>query len=247
MIEYNLITNILLSINSIIINNVLQNHIIKVLIKYDINKVTNLLKIYLDDKIIVSNNKINETNNIITIKFKENLEYHLYCFNYSLTKYIYNFNESLFDCNLMFTSYNNYYFVNNDFSITLDNIYNRRLNKKFSYLINNFQGIEYILTKKKDISNLLKHHFFNKITYAYKLIQNGWIMDEFYLKEKSWTINYWNNYIKYLPLIKFKNKLEINSDEKCHLCEEKFNINDAVFNMNDMYAHYTCIINNLYN
>ena len=147
----------------------------------------------------------------------------------------------------MFTTYNNYYFVYNEFNITYDDVYNRRLNKKFSYLINNFQGLEHFLIKKIDLCNLLKHHFFNKMTYAFKLIQKGWIMDEFYLKDKSWTINYWNNYVKYLSIIKFKNNLNINIIEKCHLCKKIFNINDIVFNINDIYIHYYCIINKLYN
>ena len=246
--QFGLISNILLSINSIIINDILQSYYtMKVLIKYDIDKVFNLLKNFLDENIEINNNKINVLYNIITIKFKENQEYYLYCFNYSLSKYIYNSNEGLFDCNLMFTTYNNYYFVYNQFNITYNDVYYRRLNKKFCYLINNFQGIEHFLIKNKDLCNLLKLHFFNKMTYAFKLVQNGWIMDEFYLKEKSWTINYWNNYLKYLSIIKLKNNVTINIDNKCHLCEKKLSINDIVFNISDIYTHYNCIINKLYN
>ena len=246
--QYNLISNVLLSINSIIINNVLQPHnILKVLIKYDIHKVYNLFKIFLDKNVDINNNEINISNNIITIKFNEDEEYYIYCFNYSLTKYIYTINEGLFDCNLMFTSYNNYYFAYNQFYIKHDDIYYRRLNKKFSYLINNFQGIENIMSRDKDVSMLLKTHYFNKLNYAFKLILNGWIMDEFYLKDKSWTINYWDNYVKYLSIIKFKDKLEVNTDERCQFCKEKFNKNDIVFSINNVYVHYNCIISKLYN
>lgn len=246
--QYNLISNILLSINSIIINNVLQPYnILKVLIKYDIDKVCNLFKVFLDKNVDINNNEINILNNIITIKFNEDKEYYIYCFNYSLTKYIYTINEGLFDCNLMFTSYNNYYFAYNQFYIKHDDIYYRRLNKKFSYLINNFQGIENIMSRNKEVSTLLKTHYFNKLNYAFKLILNGWIMDEFYLKDKSWTINYWDNYVKYLSIIKFKNKLEVNTDKKCQLCKEKLHKTDIVFSINNLYAHYNCIINKLYN
>lgn len=246
--QFNCISNILLSINSIIVNNILQSYyIIKVLIKYDIDKVFNLFKIFLGENIEINNNKINALYNIITIKFKENEEFNVYCFNYSLSKYIYNSNECLFDCNLMFTSYNNYYFIYTQFNITYDDIYYRRLNKKFCYLINNFQGLEKFLINDMELCKFLKLHFFNKMTYAFKLVQNGWIMDEFYLKEKSWTINYWNTYLKYLSVIKFKNNTSINIDTKCHLCEEIFNKNDVVFTINNIYTHYDCIINKLYN
>ena len=246
--QYDSILHILLSTDSIIINDILQSYYkIKVLIKYDVDKIYNLLKIYLDEKLEINNNKINKLYNIITIKFEENQEYYIYCYNYSLSKYIYSTNEGLFDCNLIFMTYNNYYFVYNKFNISYDDIYYRILNKKFCYLLNNFEDLENLLINNLNLSNLLKLHFFNKMTYALKLVQKGWIMDEYYIKEKSWTINYWSNYIKYLSLIKFNNNLKINIEKKCHLCGETFNLDDVVFNINDIYIHYSCIINKLCN
>ena len=144
-------------------------------------------------------------------------------------------------------TYNNYYFVYNKFNISYDDIYYRILNKKFCYLLNNFEDLENLLINNLNLSNLLKLHFFNKMTYALKLVQKGWIMDEYYIKEQSWTINYWSNYIKYLSLIKFNNNLKINIEKKCHLCGETFNLDDVVFNINDIYIHYSCIINKLCN
>ena len=92
--QYDSILHILLSTDSIIINDILQSYYkIKVLIKYDVDKIYNLLKIYLDEKLEINNNKINKLYNIITIKFEENQEYYIYCYNYSLSKYIYSTNE----------------------------------------------------------------------------------------------------------------------------------------------------------
>lgn len=289
--NYNLILKILLSLDSVIINNVLQEkNIIKVLVKYEIDKILHLLKVFLSNKktnlnfsIAISN--INTSYDIICLKFNNEIvgnvnedgntgdetginniqnEYYIYCFSYSLSKYIYNSNEGLFDCNLLFYSYANNYFIYEQFPISYEDLNNRKFNKKFCCLWNNFIGIENFLINNVETCDLMKKYFFNKINYSLKLIENGWLMDSFYLKEKSWTLNYWKNYLKYSPIIKFFNKKKefVNeefaneelvdggllklSEKKCNLCEIKFNKDDIVFDINNIFMHYNCIITKLF-
>jgi|TARA_B110000211_G_scaffold234673_1_gene305510 hypothetical protein len=247
--KYNLISKILLSVDCILINNVLQPlFTIKVLLTYDIDKIFNLLKIYVTDNVEINN--IDKFYNIITIKFKEEKEeFNIYCFNYSLSKYIYNSSESLFDCNLIYTKFDTPFLSYDQFHITHDDLITRRNNRKFCYLAENFINLEYFLLNGNKLCNILRDHFFNKLTYAYKLIMNGWVMDEFYLKNKSWTINYWANYVKHFSLIKLNNDIynDILNDTHCHICKNDFIDTNIVLNISDNYIHYDCIINKLYN
>ena len=106
-----------------------------------------------------------------------------YIYYYTMSKYHYNSIDGLFDCNLLYTSYNRLiYIYNDDYSnLTYDDI-NNNINKRFCYLINNFYNMTYFLNDNKMLSNKLSNLYFNKITYAVKLIKLGWIMDEYYLK-----------------------------------------------------------------
>lgn len=252
--QYMTITNILLSLNSTIINEVLQKYyIIKCLIKYNIEKIFDILTIYLDLKVklyptsklsgiirIYLNNKTDEDD------ISEILDLHLY--DCSIYKYHYNSIEGFFDCNLSFTCYNSINYVYNQYNLKLDDLYYRRVNKKFCYLIHNFSNLEFYVKNKVRLANTLRQYFFNKINYATKLIKDGWIMDEFFLKDKGWSINYWNNYYTNINLIKYKNNVKLPTC--CYLCGKKFNTdindNNIVFNISDLYIHLDCIITNIY-
>lgn len=244
---YSSISNILLSLNSIIIKDVFEDlHIIKTLITYDIETIIKTLEIFLNNYIDIKLSNIDKSTSIITLLFNDNIEMYVYCYNYSLARYHYNANECLFDCNLIYTSYNNNYFIFNHYSFSYDDIYYRRINKKFSYLVNNFHNIDFLLKKNIKISTTLKNYYINKINYAHKLVLNGWIMDEYFLKEKSWTLNYWSNYVNKFSVIKLKNNVKTKKNTKCIFCKNKFENHDIVFNINNLYIHHTCLINKLY-
>lgn len=243
----NSISNLLVSMNSFIIKDVFENlDTIKVLISYDINTIIKTFENFLNNCNNIKLSKIDKLINIITLTFDNQDEIYIYCYNYSLERYHYNATECLFDCNLMYEAYINNYFVFNDYSFTYDEIYYRKLNKKFCYLINNFYNIIILLKKEIKITTTLKNYYINKINYAHKLILNGWIMDEYFLKDKSWTLNYWNNYVNKLALIKLHNNEKKKKNNKCFFCKNKFKIHDIVFNINNLYTHYNCIIEKLY-
>ena len=102
--QHNLILKILLSLNSVIISNVLQeNNIIKVLIKYNIDKIFYLLKVLLQEKnnnLEISKSNINITYDIISIKFDTDMDnetetetkiedqFYIYCFSDSFSDMI---------------------------------------------------------------------------------------------------------------------------------------------------------------
>ena len=244
---YSSVSNLLLSLNSIIIKDVFEDvHIIKTLITYDIDTVIKTFENFLDNCNEIKVTNIDKSTNIITLNFNNDDEFYVYCYNYSLSRYHYNANDCLFDCNLMYTSYNNNYFIFNHYSFSYDDIYYRRLNKKFCYLVNNFHNIDFLLKKNIKIATTLKNYYINKINYAHKLVLNGWIMDEYFLKEKSWTLNYWSNYVNKFSVIKLKNNVKTKKNTKCIFCKNKFDNHDIVFNINNLYIHHTCLINKLY-
>lgn len=239
------IENLLLSLNSYFIKDVLLNkneH--KVIVCYEIKKIYQILKLYLEKNIKFV--KINNNNAIITV-YENNEKIKLYLYYYTMSKYHYNSIDGLFDCNLLYTSYNGLIYIYNDDynNLTYDDINNRIINKRFCYLINNFYNMTYFLNDNKILSNKLSNLYFNKITYAVKLIKLGWIMDEYYLKDLSWTINYWKNYKTKLNLIKFNNDVKIK--KRCELCNKKFKDNDIVFNMTSICIDYNCLISKICN
>ena len=221
-------------------------NLIKTLISYDIDVILQTFKNFLNNYNDINVSNIDKSTNIVTLIFDNQEELYVYCYNYSLARYNYNSTECLFDCNLIYNSYNNNYFIFNHYSFSYDDIYYRRINKKFCYLINNFHNIDFLFKKNIKITTSLKNYYINKINYAHKLILNGWIMDEYFLKEKSWTLNYWSNYINKLSVIKLKNKIRNKSNTKCIFCKNKFMNHDIVFNINNFYTHHNCIINKLY-
>ena len=66
---------------------------------------------------------------------------------------------------------------------------------------------------------------------------------EYVLKDKSWTINYHNTYKNYLTHIKLNNSSNITEEHinTCNICKRKFNNIDIVFNMDNIFVHFTCL------
>ena len=66
---------------------------------------------------------------------------------------------------------------------------------------------------------------------------------EYVLKDKSWTINYHNTYSKYLSYIKFNNLSNITEENinTCDICKNHFDNTDIVFNMDNIFVHFTCL------
>ena len=78
------------------------------------------------------------------------------------------------------------------------------MNKKFCYISNNLYYVKNILLDRYYLKKN-NSYIISKLFYAIKLIKNGWIMDEFILKDNSWTINYYNVYKTNINIIKFSN------------------------------------------
>ncbi len=244
--NYNNISNLLLSLDSYIIKDALENaYVIKTLITYDIDIIIKIFKNYIQQYSDINLSQIDKFTNIVSIII-DNQIFYIYCYNYSLSRYYYNSTECYFDCNLIYIKYNSNYFIFNHYSILYNEIYYRRINRKFCYLVDNFQNILFLLIRNTKISTTLKNYYISKINYAQKLILNGWIMDEYYLRDKSWTINYWINYVTKLSVIKLKNNIKNKIENKCIFCNIKFNNSDIIFNINNLYIHHKCIINKLY-
>jgi len=125
-----------------------------------------------------------------------------------------------------------------------DDIVKRIYYKRFCYISDDLDNFEDFILDNDDENFKPVSTIINKFVYAIKLIENGWTMDNYLLKDKSWTINFWNNYKLYLNIIKFKNDCEL--DNKCFYCKKTFIDIDKVFNKSDIYVHYNCLFSKLY-
>ena len=167
-----------------------------------------------------------------------------------------------FDCNTIISSYNDIILVKNIYNsfykTTYSDIYTRIQNKKFCYIAEDLTDFyKYIQHPDKYELITLKYYIINNFLYAIKLISFGWIMDEFFLKNRSWTINYWKNYKRYLNIIKLNKNYDNNHGNyisssmviyniNCKLCKKKLNLNDIVFNMKHIYVYYECLFYIIY-
>ena len=142
----------------------------------------------------------------------------------STYNYCTKFTEPYFDCNLIYRNYHGYNIMYNyhcSNSISYEDVVRRLYNKKFSYISDNLKNIdEYLKTFNKSLVSITNSEILNKLTYAIRLIQNGWIMDEYILNNKTWTMNYWKNYKDYINIIKLNNNNNLCS--KCNICKKEF-------------------------
>ena len=240
------IRNVLLSLDNYIIydniNN--DNSTIKCLFRYNLNKFMNILLSILSPQYNVKVYYSYNTLTIITICYNDKVYQTIYLFRTTINNYMLKFTECSFDCNLVLQKFNGNIIMRDITEQTIyllkyEDISYRKYYKRFCYIYEDFNNII-----NTDLINS-KFNKLNKLIYAKKLINLGWIMDEYICKNKSWTINYWLNYRVYLNLIKFTNCNEAN--ETCCNCNKKFIDTDIVFNNNDNYSHYKCIFTRLCN
>lgn len=185
---------------------------------------------------------------ILIFKNKDDILLLLHLYDMNIFTYFNKFTESYYDFNLIYRNYNGYNIMHNFHStinITYDDILKRAYNKKFCYLSYDLNELDKLILSSDDtlvsksISDII-----NKFTYAIKFIQNGWIMDEYILKNDSWTINYWKNYENFIDIIKFHNDCIL--DNKCSICIKKFVDTDIIFNQKNLFVHYNCLFNELF-
>jgi hypothetical protein len=259
-----LIDSILISVDAynLLFNNFSNTNELYYLIQFNhnfnFNDLVNLIKslLYFDITFLSTS----PCQNYFLINFRRNDEIILILHIYNMTIYDYciKFTEPHFDCNMIYRNYNGYNVMYNyhcSVSIPYDDVLRRLYNKKFSYISDNLQNIdEYLQTYEKSLMPMTHSEILNKFTYAIKLIENGWIMDEYILSKNTWTINYWKNYKNNLNIIKLNNNIlynelneELNNFDKCYICNSKFNDNDIVFNKDTLFIKYECLFNVLMN
>jgi hypothetical protein len=247
-----IIKNLLLSLDNHIIYDIINpnNKIIKCIFKYNLGIFINLLKSMINSYYNINTYNPYNTLNIIIIKYKNKIIQTIYLYKISISNYTLKFTECFFDCNLILLKYNGDFIIknlHNNVYLNLNNIINRKYYKKFCYLSNDFDNyFNYDLII--DNTNLIidKSNIINKLLYSKKLINLGWIMDEYVLKENSWTLNYWLNYKQYLNIIKFNNNNTITNDI-CDICNHTFLDNNIVFNNKNKYTHFNCIFSEILN
>jgi len=240
------IINVLLSLDNYIIYDNINNDntIIKCIFRYNLIKFINILLSILYKEYNIKFYYPYNTLTIITICFNNKIYQTIYLYNITINNYMLKFTECSFDCNLLLQKFNGNIIMKhrnepNNYLLKYNDIAYRKHYKRFCYIYPDFNDIINI--------DLISYKFnkLNKLIYAKKLINLGWIMDEYICKNNSWTINYWLNYKVYLNLIKFKNCNKIT--DTCYYCNKKFIDNDIVFNNNDNYSHYKCIFTRLCN
>ena len=243
---YNIIKTTLLSLDNVILIDPITdtNNVIKSIISFNLHQLINILINTVHNNISIECLFITKYYYIVTFAKNENIILTLYLFICSTNHFNLINNRSNFDCNMIIIK-NNGFNINNNTSVNINylDIYNRNLNKKFCYISNNLNYVKNILLNI-NYSKKNNSYIISKLFYAINLIKNGWIMDEFILKDKSWTINYYNIYKTNLNIIKFTNN-DYCIDTKCRDCEKKYNENDIIFNMNDIFIHFECLFNKL--
>ena len=218
--------------NNFTLNNLVS--LIKSIIPHNIN--FNVLKNYNNYYILYFTDITN--NNIVLI---------VHLFTMSLINFMNYSVESYYDINNIINNYYGFtimpnYHLNNSIILTYDNLIQRIYNKKFSYISPDMDEVYDHIKNKNCKLTLPISTIINKINYAYKLILIGWIMDE--NVQKSWTINYYNSYKKFLNLIKFKNVKCV--AKECEYCNKKLKLDDVIFNSKEYYMHYKCLFSYLY-
>lgn len=256
---HNLIDSILLSVDScnLLFSNINSNelyYIIQFNNNFNFNNLGNLIRSMLHSDIIFFSTI--PCQNYYLINFKKNDEIILILHIYNITLYDYciKFTEPHFDCNIIYRNYHGYNVIYNyhcSISIPYEDVLRRLYNKKFSYISENLKDIDkYLDTFDKSFVQMTHSDMLNKFTYAIKLIENGWIMDEYLLSNNTWSINYWKNYKNNLNIIKLNNKIldnDLENLDECNICHDKFNDNDIVFNKGNLFIKYECLFNILTN
>lgn len=202
-------------------------------------------------------NNLNNMNNLNNNNEQNTLLLTLQIFDCSLNEYAHRNIHSKFDCNSMYTTYQGtylYYSLIMHFDVSYQDIANRALKFRFCYTDDNMNNLCEYLTDPQFHKNYWmsdkdkkKYHeiYINQFLYASRLIHKGWIMDEYLLREESWTINYWEIYLKMLNVIKYRQVMEmekISTDKTyCALCQRYFRDRDVILNQKNMYTHLSCV------
>lgn len=82
-----------------------------------------------------------------------------------------------------------------------------------------------------------------QITYtiekAVDMVSNDWLMDDFFLKEKSWIVAKWCNIVN--RGLEIRQATDMKKCDECCICQEKFNTNDIVVNtVCNHNFHWSC-------
>jgi hypothetical protein len=140
------------------------------------------------------------------------------CINNSIiTNYIINKNICNLDCNLLSLNINSLYILNYNYqniNLSFAIIYNRILNKKFSFL---------------EIDN---NSIINNIEKSIELIKNSWVMDDIYLNKDCIVLLLWKNRVNQNFRLHYT-KEEYNvlySNDNCCICGSDFNDEDIIIN-----------------
>lgn len=210
----------------------------------------NLIKSLLNSDIYFFSTSPCQNYYLINFKKNEEIILVLHIYNISLYDYCTKFTEPYFDCNLIYRNYHGYNIMYNyhySISIPYEDVLRRLYNKKFSYISDNFKNIvEYLRTFNKSLILMTNAEILNKFTYAIRLIQSGWIMDEYILSHNTWTINYWKNYKNHLNIIKLNN-INNTLSSNCSISNKEFVDEDIVFNKEDSFIKYDCLFDMLTN
>ena len=217
---------------------------------FHFNDLVNLIKSLLCSEIYFFATSPCQNYYLINFKKNEEIILVLHIYNISLYDYCTKFTEPYFDCNLIYRNYHGYNIMYNyhcSISIPYEDVLRRLYNKKFSYISDNFKNIvEYLRTFNKDLIVMTNAEILNKFTYAIRLIQSGWIMDEYILSHNTWTINYWKNYKNHLNIIKLNN-INNTLSSNCSISNKEFVDEDIVFNKEDSFIKYDCLFDMLTN
>jgi hypothetical protein len=251
---FRIIDTLLISVDAynLLFNNNSTNefyYLIQFNSNFDFNDLVNLIKSLLYQEIYFFSTSPCQNYYLINFKKNEEIILVLHIYNMSTYNYCTKFTEPYFDCNLIYRNYHGYNIMYNyhcSNSISYEDVVRRLYNKKFSYISDNLKNIdEYLKTFNKSLVSITNSEILNKLTYAIRLIQNGWIMDEYILNNKTWTMNYWKNYKDYINIIKLNNNNNLCS--KCNICKKEFIDQDIVFNKNNLFINYDCLFDILTN
>jgi len=156
--------------------------------------------------------------------YKIVIDYNYNNTNYSVIKNLnlYN-NVSVVDLN-----YYTYFLDINLLSLNLNGLeiinYNNKNNIEFTKILNR------IIYKKFSFIDGYNSNIFYNIERAIKLLHNGWIMDDYYLKKDTSVLFYWKHRDMSRIHYNEKEKKMMCEDNKCSICTSDFKNDDLVIN-----------------
>ena len=145
--------------------------------------------------------------------------------NIDLSLYIYYIDVNLISLQNGGLNLINYHNCNNNY-VKFNSILNRIINRKFSFIHENYSY----------------DCMFDNINKCIELINSGWIMDDFYLKEKTSILFLWKNRYSNIRTSYDNNKLKKLEDSNyCSICSSNFEEGDLVINTKCNHNfHWNC-------